>query len=152
MTHDVETNVARLWKKRSLTVSAVIGAAAFAALFQLQQGQAHHAFSAEFDGNRPVQLRGQITRVRWTNPHSWIYVDVPDESGEATNWAVEFGAPYALIQRGLRRTDFELGTEVIVDGYLAKNGQAVANASSVRLPDGRDFYTAAEDSPASRSE
>ena len=108
---------------------------------------AHHAFSAEFDSQKPVELRGVITRIQWTNPHSWIFVEVKDASGTVTPWAVEFGAPYSLMQKGLRRTDFPIGVEVTVKGYRAKSGKAVANASSVQLPDGRDFYTGAQDSP-----
>jgi len=113
---------------------------------------AHHAFGAEFDANKPITLKGKVTRIRWVNPHSWIYIDVPGEDGKVTNWAVEFGGPYSLLQQGLRATDFPLGTEVVVDGFLAKSGDAVVNSSNVTLPDGRDFYTAAEDSPAARTE
>ena len=109
--------------------------------------QAHHAFSAEFDVKQPVELEGVITKLQWTNPHSWVYVDVTDASGEVTSWAVEFGSPYALLRKGLRKTDFPLGVPVSVKGYRARSGKAVANASSVLLADGRGFYTAAEDSP-----
>src|SRR5690606_34286477 len=70
-----------------------------------------------------------------------------DEDGDVTSWAVEFGAPYSLLQKGLRRTDFEIGTEVVINGFLAKSGEPVLNASNVTLPDGRDFLTGAEDSP-----
>lgn len=112
--------------------------------------QAHHAFAAEFDSNKPIVLNGLVTRVKWVNPHSWLYLDVTDASGAVTEWAVEFGGPYALLQKGLRKTDFPLGTEVKVDGFLARNGKPVVNASNVLLPDGRDFYTAADDSPGSR--
>jgi hypothetical protein len=108
---------------------------------------AHHAFSAEFDSQRPVELRGVVTKIQWTNPHSWIFVDVKDASGTVTPWAIEFGAPYSLLQKGLRRTDFPIGVEVTVKAYRAKSGKAVANASSVQLPDGRDFYTGASDAP-----
>jgi hypothetical protein len=108
---------------------------------------AHHAFSAEYDSQKPVELHGVITRIQWTNPHSWIFVDITDASGAVTPWAVEFGAPYSLMQKGLRRTDFPIGVEVTVKGYRAKSGKAVANASSVQLPDGRDFYTGAQDGP-----
>lgn len=109
--------------------------------------QAHHAFSAEFDGNKPVTLDGVVTRLQWSNPHSWLYIDVTDEHGQVTEWAVEFGAPYALLQKGLRKTDFPLGTPVQVEGFLARSGASVANASNVTLEDGRGFYTAANDSP-----
>lgn len=111
---------------------------------------AHHAFAAEFDREKPVELKGKVTRLQWTNPHSWLYVDVLESSGSTTSWALEFGAPYSLLRRGLRRTDFPIGTEVVVKGFRAKNGKPVANASSVVFPDGRSFYTAASDSPDGR--
>lgn len=109
--------------------------------------EAHHAFAAEFDREKPVNLTGVVTRLQWTNPHSWLYVDVKEADGSITPWALEFGAPYALLRRGLRRTDFPIGTEVVVTGFQAKNGKTVANASSVQFADGRSFYTAAADSP-----
>ena len=122
-------------------------AAALLALALAVPAAAHHAFSAEFDAQRPVELRGVLTKIQWTNPHSWIFVEVKDASGTVTPWAIEFGAPYSLMQKGLRRTDFPIGVEVTVKGFRAKSGKAVANASSVTLPDGRDFYTGASDSP-----
>jgi hypothetical protein len=126
-----------------------LGAALLAAAALISGGPAtaHHAFSAEFDAQKPVELRGVVTRIQWTNPHSWIFVEVKDAAGTVTPWAIEFGAPYSLMQKGLRRTDFPIGVEVTVKGHRAKSGKAVANASSVQLPDGRDFYTGASDSP-----
>lgn len=113
--------------------------------------QAHHAFGAEFDANKPIELHGVVTDLKWTNPHSWLYLDVKNDDGSVTKWAVEFGGPYALLQKGLRKTDFPIGSDVVVNGFLAKSGKPVVNASNVTLPDGRDFYTAADDSPAARN-
>lgn len=121
-------------------------------LLTAHAAQAHHAFGAEFDSNKPVELHGTVTDLKWTNPHSWLYLDVKGDDGKVTHWAVEFGGPYALLQKGLRKTDFPIGTEVVVNGFLAKNGKPVANASNVKLSDGRDFYTAAEDSPGAKAD
>ncbi|MBV9504867.1 MAG: hypothetical protein JO323_07665 [Acidobacteriia bacterium] len=100
---------------------------------------AHHAFAAEYDANAPIVLTGHLTKVEWVNPHGWIYVDVKDESGKVANWAIEFGSPNAMLRRGLRRTDFPEGLEVIVKGYKAKNGSLTVNGTSVKLPDGRNL-------------
>jgi len=131
-------------------VTRSLGVAAFAAaLIAVQpEARAHHAFSAEFDIAQPVELKGVVTKLQWTNPHSWLYVDVADSSGAVTTWAVEFGSPYALVRKGLRKTDFPLGVAVSVHGYRARSGKPIANASNVTLADGRGFYTAAEDVPS----
>ncbi len=127
----------------AVVVTAALASAATPAI-------AHHAFSAEFDSRKPVELKGVVTRIEWMNPHGWIYVDVKDAAGTVTNWAIEFGAPYSLLQRGLRKSDFPPGAEVVVKGFRAKSGKTVANASSVTFPDGRGFYTGAPDSPEGR--
>jgi hypothetical protein len=102
---------------------------------------AHHAFAAEYDANKPIAIKGKLTKMEWVNPHGWIYVDVKDDSGKVTNWAVEFGSPASLLKRGLRKTDFPEGIEVTVTGYRAKNGSPTANGTSVKLPDGRNLFT-----------
>jgi hypothetical protein len=102
---------------------------------------AHHSFSAEYDVDKPITIKGTLTRLDWVNPHGWIYVDVKGDDGKMTNWAVEFGGPNALLRRGVRKTDFPVGVEVTVKGYRAKNGSATINGTSVKLPDGRDFST-----------
>jgi hypothetical protein len=102
---------------------------------------AHHAFAAEYDANKPVSIRGKLTRVEWVNPHGWIHVDVTDDSGKVTSWSVETGSPNALLRRGLRKTDFTTGLEVIINGYRAKNGTPTINGTSVKLPDGRNLFT-----------
>jgi Family of unknown function (DUF6152) len=101
---------------------------------------AHHSFAAEFDDKKPITLTGKLTKTEWVNPHSWIYVDVTDKDGKVVKWSIEFGSPNALLRRGLRKTDFPAGIDVTVKGFLAKDGSATANASSVTLPDGRNLY------------
>jgi hypothetical protein len=101
---------------------------------------AHHSFAAEYDVNQPITLKGTLSKMEWVNPHGWIYVDVKDTSGKVTTWAVEAGAPNALLRRGLRASDFPVGQEVVVDGYRAKDGSSTANGLTVKFPDGRNFF------------
>ena len=109
--------------------------------------QAHHSFAAEFDIDKPVKLQGVLTRMDWVNPHGWIYVDVKEADGKVVNWAIEAGGPTALLRRGLRKTDFPIGSEVMVDGYRAKSGAPRANGRTVTFKDGRNFFLGASDTP-----
>jgi len=108
---------------------------------------AHHSFAAEFDVNQPITLKGTLTKMEWINPHGWLYVDVKNPDGTVTNWAVEAGAPNTLLRRGLRKTDFPAGTEVIIEGYRAKKG-AAANGITVKMTDGRNFFLGSSGSGA----
>jgi uncharacterized protein DUF6152 len=101
---------------------------------------AHHSFSAEFDGHKPVRLVGTLTKVEWTNPHSYFYLDVKDDRGAAFNWACEAGGPFALSRAGMKKGDLKLGDTIVVDGYLAKDGSRLIDARRVTLPDGRSVY------------
>ena len=101
---------------------------------------AHHSFSAEFDEKKPVTLKGTITKMDWVNPHGWLYVDVKEPDGTVVNWAIEAGAPNALLKRGLRKNDFPAGIEIVITGYRAKNGTRTANGRTVTLSDGRNFF------------
>jgi len=98
---------------------------------------AHHSFAAEFDGTKAIRVRGALTKIEWTNPHTYFYVDAKDESGNVEKWACEAGSPGALSRRGFKRGDLKLGDVVIVDGYRAKDGSRLMDARRVTLPDGR---------------
>jgi len=108
---------------------------------------AHHSFAAEFDASQPITLKGKLTKMEWLNPHGWLHVDVMQPDGTLVNWAIESGAPNALLRRGLRQTDFPIGSEVIVEGYKAKNGSPTANGTTVKFADGRNFFLGASDAP-----
>ncbi len=101
---------------------------------------AHHSFSAEFDGDKPVRLVGTITKIEWTNPHSYFYLDVVSSKGVVSTWACESGNPGALSRRGWKRGDIKIGDKLIVDGFLAKDGSHMIDARRVTLPDGRRVY------------
>jgi len=94
---------------------------------------AHHSFAAEFDGKKPVVLKGTVTKVEWTNPHVWIYLNVKDDAGKTTNWGAELGPPHGLQGGGWRRETLKIGDQITVDGFLAKNGASRVNARSITL-------------------
>jgi hypothetical protein len=98
---------------------------------------AHHSFAAEFDGSRSVRLTGTITRIEWSNPHSYFFIDVKDDRGNTVNWGCEGAGPGALTRRGWKKGDVKLGDTLIVDGYPAKDGSHLIDARRVTLPDGR---------------
>ena len=109
---------------------------------------AHHAFAAEYDGDKPLDLTGVVTKARWVNPHSWLYFDVKAIDGTVTNWGVEMGAPNALAGKGLLKTDLQPGAAIQVKGYRSKNGGPYGYAVTVTLHDGRSFQTGgAQDVP-----
>ena len=101
---------------------------------------AHHAFGGEFDPNRPVLLKGKVTKLEWVNPHAWIYVDVKKTDGTTEEWMVEAGTPNTLLRRGFTKASLQPGTVIKVDGYQSKDGALRANGRDLTLPDGRTLF------------
>jgi len=101
---------------------------------------AHHAFAAEFDAKRPVKLRGVVTKMEWINPHAWIHVDVKGPDGDVVSWMIEAGTPNTLFRRGFTKNSLAQGTEILVDGYQAKDGSNRANGRDVTFVDGRKLF------------
>ena len=95
--------------------------------------ESHHSFAAEFDVNRPVKLTGTVTKLEWTNPHAWVFIDAKDDSGKVQSWAVELVGINDLLRRGWGRDRVKQGDTINVDGFGAKNGTNTANAASVTL-------------------
>jgi Family of unknown function (DUF6152) len=101
---------------------------------------AHHSFAAEFDVTKPVKLQGTVTKMEWINPHSWIHIDVKGPDGTVTSWMVEGGSPNSLLRRGFTKHSLEPGTEIVVEGYQAKDGANRANGRDLTFPDGKKLF------------
>jgi hypothetical protein len=110
----------------------------------------HHSFAAEFDSNKPVILKGSVTKLEWANPHIWVYLDVKDDQGSMLHWQCEGGAPNSLLRNGWNKNSLKPGDQVPIDGYLARDGSKTCNARAVKLPDGRSVFagSSAGDSPS----
>jgi Family of unknown function (DUF6152) len=104
---------------------------------------AHHSFAAEFDVTKPVKLQGTVTKMEWINPHSWIHMDVKNSDGTVTNWMIEGGSPNSLLRRGFTKHSLEPGTEIVVEGYQAKDGANRANGRDLTFPDGKKLFIGA---------
>ena len=123
------------------------GAILVMAAFIAGTGWAHHSFSAEYDNKKPVKLTGKVTEMKWSNPHSWIYIDV-ETNGKTVNWGLETGAANSLIRRGWKRTDLPAGTVLNVEGWQARNGSPTANVSSITFADGRRLFAGTSNTEA----
>ena len=101
---------------------------------------AHHAFAAEFDAAKPIKFKGTVTKMEWINPHAWIRIDVKGEDGQVTQWMIEAAAPNALLRRGWNKSSLLAGTEILVEGYQAKDGTNRANGSIITFTDGKKLF------------
>jgi hypothetical protein len=101
---------------------------------------AHHSFAAEFDATKPVTVQGTVTKVEWTNPHIWIYVDMKDASGNIAKWQCEGGSPNTLTRQGWRKDTLKNGDSVVIDGSRAKDGSNTCNARAVKTADGKRLF------------
>jgi hypothetical protein len=122
--------------------AAIVGSAATAL--------AHHSFAAEFDANKPIKLRGVVTKMEWINPHAWIHLDVKNPDGTVTKWMIEGGTPNTLVRRGFTRDSLKSGTEILVEGFQAKNGANRANGRDLVLPDGKRLFLGSSGTGAPR--
>ena len=124
---------------RAKNILSVAGVAALLTL-ATTPGWAHHSFAAEFDARQPVNFTGTVTRMQWTNPHVWIHVDVTQPDGAVEKWAIEAGTPNVLFRRGFTKESLAAGTEIIVDGYRAKDGSRRANGRNITFVDGSTLF------------
>jgi hypothetical protein len=106
---------------------------------------AHHSFAAEYDGSKTVTLKGKVTQVEWINPHSWVHIDVTDADGKVVSWSCETAPPNMLYRQGWRRDTLKQGDEVIIEGFLAKDGSHTMTARTVQTPDGKRMFAGSAD-------
>jgi uncharacterized protein DUF6152 len=128
-----------------MNMKRTIAMASLGAMLFTASAGAHHAFSAEFDQDKPVTLEGSVTKADWTNPHAWIYIDVKSTDGKVLHWAIEMGPPSALLRRGWKKSSMQYGAIIKVEGFAAKNGKEFANATNITMPDGTKIFVGTDE-------
>jgi hypothetical protein len=131
-------NIRRLRSSAFALLGLAIGSAV---LVTPTASLAHHAFAAEYDGDKPIALEGVVERVRFVNPHSWLYLNVKGSDGAVTKWALEFGSPNSLANAGLSKDDVKPGSKVKIKGFRAKSVMPIGYCSTLTLADGRSVKT-----------
>jgi hypothetical protein len=130
--------------RNKLVVVAAAASAVSGLLLATAPAGAHHAFAAEFDGNKPINLHGKVTKVEWINPHTWIHIDAIMPDGKIVPWMIEGGTPNTLLRRGITRDSLKPDTEIVVRGYQSKDGicepKCRGNGRDVTFPDGRKLF------------
>jgi hypothetical protein len=129
--------------------TAIAGTALILAMSTLPIS-AHHAFSAEFDANTPINLKGTVTKMEWINPHSWVHIAVTKDDGTVENWMIEGGTPNTLFRRGFTKDSLAPGTVIVVDGYQAKDGTMKGNGRDLTFTDGRKLFLGSSGTGAPR--
>jgi len=118
----------------------LVGLAAVSLTLAAAPLYAHHAFSSEFDADKPLQLSGTVSKMEWVNPHAWIHIEVKTPDGKVEEWMIEGGTPNTLFRRGVNKNSLPYGTVIVVDGYQAKDGTLKGNGRDITLPDGRKLF------------
>jgi len=126
-------------KRRSSTQHAALALTAVL-VFATIPARAHHAFAAEFDVNRPIKLRGTVSKMDWINPHSWIHIDVKGADGGVVSWAIEGGSPNVLLRLGFTKDALPAGSEIVLEGYQAKDGSNRGVGKVLTFADGRKLF------------
>ena len=131
--------------------SLFLGVVGAASLFAAVPAESHHSFAAEFDINRPVKLTGAVTKLEWTNPHAWVFIDAKDDKGNSQSWAIELVGINDLLRLGWGRNRVKTGDVINVDGFGAKNGTNTVNAASVSLASTGELVWASQKPPGGDS-
>ena len=130
------------------TLAALVGTAAL--VIAARPAPAHHAFAAEFDANKPIKLRGTVAKAEWINPHTWFHIDVKRPDGKVERWMIEGGPPNALYRRGFTKNSLPIGTEILIEGFRAKDGSLRGNGRDMTFPDGRKLFLGSSGTGAPR--